>query len=109
MKSSPYKFEGKTFRYDFDRCVVEYIFKATEEDIADEQEWIEKYERPLLGIDEEGYIVASTVGLRKENWTRKPVRDEYLSGWVDELGEEERCMEADFVKYEFPHYQKKEV
>lgn len=103
MRSKPYKLHGKLFRYDFDRSTVEYIAKASAEDLKDEAEWKEKYGRPLLGIGEDGYMVISTVGLAKENWKNKATRDEYLSEWAFDLDEEGSALAADFVKYELPH------
>lgn len=103
MKSNPYKFYGKLFRYDFDWSVVEYIAKATEEDIADEAKWKEKHGEPLLGIDNDGYMVISTVGFQKDNWKSKVTRDEYLSEWCCDLDGESSALAADFIKYEFPH------
>lgn len=102
MKSKPYKLHGKLFRYDFDLSVVEYIAKATDEDIADEEEWKEKYGKPLLGIDADGYMIISTVGLHKNNWKSKAARDEYLYQWCCELDEESSALASDFVKYELP-------
>lgn len=102
-KSSPYKLNGKLFRYDFNRSVVEYICKADEETIADEAEWKQKYGKPLYGIDADGYIVISSVGLRKENWTDKEARNEYLSGWCSDIDEESEALVDDFVKYELPY------
>ena len=106
MKSKPYKLNGKLFRYDFDECVVEYIYRASAEEIKDEQEWIEKHGRPLIGIDADGYSVVESVGLSKKNWKNKEVRDEYLSAWSCELDEEAAYLMDDFVKYELPYLQK---
>ena len=86
-KSRVYKFEGKLFRYNFDECIVEYIAKATQEELEDNKEWQKKYGRNLWDIDENGYMEIDGVGLRKENWIRKEVRDEYLSEWVAEMRE----------------------
>lgn len=103
MKSKPYKLNGKLFRYDFDRSVVEYIAKATAEDLADEAEWKAKYGRSLFNIDDDGYMVIDTVGLHVDNWKNKAARDEYLSGWCGDLDEESSALVADFVKYELPY------
>lgn len=96
MKSKPYKFGKRLFRYDFDECVVEYIYKASAEDIQEEKDWIAEHGRPLYHIDEQGYMVADEVGLRAENWKKKSVRDEYLAQYCDELDEE-----AAWLRYEF--------
>lgn len=103
MKSKPYKMDGKLFRYDFDNAVVEYVYKADADTIAEEEEWKAAHDgRPLFGIDKDGYSVLDSAGLRRENWLNKEARDEYLSLWADELDEEYRCMRADFEKYELP-------
>ena len=58
------KVDGKRFRYNFDDCLVEYIYTDKE---TKETEVIE------------------SIGLRKENWTNKEIREEYLSEWAFEL------------------------
>ncbi len=80
--SRNYKRGNKTFRYDFENCIVEWIYK-----------------------DEEtgNWEVLEGVGLRAENWKNKSIRDEYLDMWIDEIEEETRCMIADFKKYELPY------
>ena len=103
MKSKPYKFQGKLFRYDFDHAMVEYICKAGAEEIADEKEWMETHNKPLYGIDADGYMELDAVGLRAENWKRKAVRDEYLSQYCFDLDEEAAWLAHDFEKYELPH------
>lgn len=103
MKSKPYKFHGKLFRYDFDHCIVEYIAKAGLEDVADNAEWMQTYKESLFDIDADGYMVISTVGLHKDNWKSETARDEYLSEWCCDLDKESSALVADFVKYEFPY------
>lgn len=107
-KSRPYKLNGKIFRYDYGNSVVEYIYKASAEDIKDEQEWIAEHGRPLIGIDADGYSVVETVGLSARNWRDKEVRDECLSGWADDLDEEGAYLAEQFMKYELPMMQKEE-
>ena len=103
MKSKPYKLDGRLFRYDYDRCVVEYIYKASAEDIKEEQEWIAEHGRPLLDIDADGYSVVDSVGLRKENWDNREARREYLGEWSAELDEEAKWETYYFEKYELPY------
>ena len=86
-KSAVYKFKGKLFRYNYDECLVEYVAKATKDELEDNKEWQKKYGKNLWDIDKDGYIEIEAAGLRKENWTRKEVRDEYLSEWVAEMAE----------------------
>lgn len=35
--SSPYKFQGKIFRYDFQNSMVQYLYKASAEEIEEER------------------------------------------------------------------------
>lgn len=103
MKSKPYKFDGKLFRYDFDAGLVEYIGKADDDMLRDNEEWQAKHGRNLWDVDAEGYMVFDYIGLRKENWKNKAVRDEYLSEWCFELDEEASVMVDNFVKHELPY------
>ena len=101
MKSRPFRFQNKLFRYDFDSATLEYIVKATKEDIADEEETFRKLGRHLCEIVD-GYMILDTVGLRRENWNNKAARNEYLFQWCADLDEEMACMVHDFEKYELP-------
>lgn len=103
MKSAPYKMDGKLFRYDFGDSTVEYITKATADEIKLESDWAEKHDgERLVGIGKDGYIILDTVGLRRENWANKEVRDEYLRGWSDDLDAEMSQLASDFVEFELP-------
>lgn len=102
MQSKPYKLNGKTFRYDFDHCMVAYITKADPEMLKDNEEWQEKYGCNLWDIDKDGYIELMSVGLARKNWTRKAVRNEYLNEWIVEIEEEAEALCRDFEKYELP-------
>lgn len=103
MKSKPYRFQKKLFRYDYEYGVVEYIAKADAEMIADDEEWKKTHNgRGLYDIDQDGYMVLDSVGLRRENWKNKAVRDEYLFGWCIDLDEEAAAIARDFEKYELP-------
>ena len=99
MKSRAYKLNGKTFRYDYEAGQVEYIYKASREQIKEEQEWIRDHGYPLYEIDEHGYSVVETVGLRAENWKNKAARDEYLYGWCFELDEEAAYLADQYLRY----------
>ena len=103
MKSNPIKVGGKLFRYDFDSSTVEYIDKATAEDIEFERELKEKYGNCGYNIDESGYMVLATVGLGVENWKNAEARKEYLTDWSDEWDEETRRLLDDFIKNELPY------
>ncbi|MCI9505765.1 MAG: hypothetical protein HFF62_04130 [Oscillospiraceae bacterium] len=105
-KSAIYEQGGKLFRYDFDNCVVEYVYKATDEDVQDEAEWLRDHDRPLYGIDDDGYMTLDSVGLSPENWKNKGLRREYLAQWIDDLDEEAQALARDFEKYELPYMMK---
>lgn len=83
--SGIYKRNGKCFKYDFEHSIVEYVCKASKEELADNEEWQKKFGKDLWDIDEAGYIVIDSAGLRAENWKNKEVRDEYLDEWLFEL------------------------
>lgn len=100
MQSKPYKLGKRTFRYDYDSCIVELISKASDEDLQMEADWKAKYKSSLFDIDDMGYMVLNGVGLRKENWDNKSIRDEYLSEWNSELDEEDAYLLAE-AKAEF--------
>lgn len=68
------KKDGKQFRYNYKDNVVEYIGE----------------------IDGEIEILDS-VGLSKENWDNKEVRDEYLDQYIMDLNEEESYMTKDLM------------
>ena len=103
-KSRVYKVEEKLFRYDYDNCIVEWVTKASKEELKDNAEWLEKYGKPLFDIDEHGYITNDGIGLRLENWKNKEVREEYLAEWANELNYEAECLVNDFIKYELKYY-----
>lgn len=105
-KSVVYELYGKLFRYDFDNCVVEYVHKATEEDMREEAEWLRDHDRPLYGIDADGYMTLDSVGLRLENWEHEGFRREYLSQWCADLDEEAQALASNFEKYELPYMMK---
>ena len=85
MMSEIYKRNGKMFRYDYDSAIVEYLAKADEDDPP---EWVK-----------DGYITLEGVGLRKENWDNKRIRDEYLDEWSEELDYEANCLLEDFLRF----------
>lgn len=93
--SKPYKRGKRLFRYDFERHIVEYVYKATEKERAENDEWRKTHRSFLYDIDEQGMIVLGSVGLMIENWKDKEARDEYLDGWNFELDEEESYMVRD--------------
>lgn len=100
MKSRVYKIDGSYFRYDFDRCVVEHVYKADNEMLEDNKEWQAKYHKDLWEIDEGGYITMNVAGLLPEHWKDKETRTEYLEMWAAELNEEARYLAEDFIANE---------
>jgi len=107
-KSKVYEQDGKLFRYNYDDAVVEYVYKATEEDKAEEAEWLEKHGCSLHHIDSDGYAVITSIGLRRDNWDREELRLEYIAQWIADLDEELRALTADFERYELPILMKSE-
>ena len=105
MKSKIYKLDGKLFRYDFNKCQVEYVCKATPEEIQDEEEWAQKHPGDRLwNIDPDGYMTIDVIGLSPENWKDREARDAYLTGWVQDLDDEASYLMDQFVKFELPLY-----
>lgn len=94
--SGIYKKDGKVFRYDYEHSIVEYICKAGKQELEDNKEWQKKFGKKLWDIDEKGYMVIDSVGLRAENWKDKEVRDEYLGEWIFEMKAECEMM-AQFI------------
>lgn len=99
------KIGKKVFRYNAEKCLVEWVEKATPDMYADDKEWMEKYGRPMWGIDKDGYIVLDSVGLSRAHWENKEDRTMYLTEWCDDIDEEVSCLVDDFIKYELPAYQ----
>ena len=61
--------------YDEENALVIWVSKLSEEEIE-------------LGLFQEvipGWYEIDAVGLRKENWVNKGIRDEYLWGWCREM------------------------
>lgn len=85
--SGIYKKDGFSFRYDFQRAMVEYVQKADKSYLDDNAEWMAEFGKPLWDIDDSGYIVIDAVGLRPDNWKNKELRDDYLSEWIYEMRE----------------------
>lgn len=95
-----YKYNGKTFRYDFNRSVVEYVAKADAQMVADDNEWKATHNgRSLWDIDADGYIVLDAVGLSREHWKHKDERNEYLDEYAYELDYEAELLARDFERY----------
>ena len=84
-----YKYRGKEFAYDKDEALVILLFRDTDEEGED---------APWREMD--------AVGLSKDNWKNKDVRDEYLDTYINERDEEFAYMVDDFVENELPNLQK---
>lgn len=94
------KIGKKEFRYNRDHAIVEYVCKATPDMYADDAEWMEKFNRPLWGIDKDGYVVLDSAGLSREHWDDKESRIEYLTSWGYDIDSETNYLVEEFVKYE---------
>ncbi len=101
-----HKVGDRQFRYNYERNVIEYIYKATKEDLEENREWREKHGRDLYEIDEKGYCIVDSVGLSLSSWKDKDSREYYLQQYAYDLEEEFRWEEELFVKYELPLYDK---
>ena len=88
-----FKYEEKTklFLYEEKTTTLYYVYKTTKEDIADNKEWIEKYNKPLFEIIGE-YTIIDNVGLSVANWKNKEVRDEYLFEYCMQLNDDLQYM-----------------
>ena len=89
----------KLFRYDREDCVVQWVSKATAEMRKDNEEWMEKWGRPLWDIGDDGYEVVDSIGLSRKNWDNVEARKEYLQMWNDELNEEAAYLAEEFKMY----------
>ena len=78
------KVGSRRFRFNYDRCVLEYVVKPSAEVLADNVEWREKYGHDLWEI-ENGYVVIDGIGLGRESWKENP---EY---WCEVYSEELDC------------------
>ena len=97
--SEPYKYGKKLFRYDYNERLVEWIHKPSEDELNDNKEWQEKYQKDLWEIVD-GYVVVDRVGLRMENWDNVESRKSYLQNWCDDI-EEETQIELSYFEEEF--------
>ena len=105
MKTQIYKRGKRTFRYNFDEAIVEYVAKATKDMLEDNKEWQAKRGENLWDIDEDGYMVLDSAGLSRANWKNKESRDYYLDEWNYDLDEELAYQTSLFEKYELPQLQ----
>lgn len=79
--SRNYTLQGKTFRYDYDNNIVEWIYKENG-----------KWE------------VIDGAGLRLENWKNKETRNEYLQEWIMDIEADAEYQMDWFIKHELPLY-----
>lgn len=90
----------RMFRYDAERCVVQFVSKATPDMYDDDREWMRKYGRPLWGIDADGYIVLDSAGLSREHWEDKEARIMYLTEWCWEIADYTESLVSDYMEHE---------
>lgn len=79
-----YKRNGKTFRYNFETQIVQYVVEPTDDGLKD---------------NEDGYCVLDSAGLKKSNWINKEARDTYLDNWSEEIDEEVAYLVREFMEY----------
>ena len=95
----PYKRGKRLFMYDEKNAIVNCVARMSAEEKTENEKWMESHNRPLFETDESGeYMILDGVGLRRENWKNKEVRDSYLDMWNDELDEEMAYMMDDLRK-----------
>ena len=95
-KYQVYKYEGKMFIYDKENALLSRLFKTSEEELEDRGFW---EDHGVTFIDYKGktYEALDWVGLSRENWKRKAVRDEYLAEYLMELEMENEMMMSDLA------------
>lgn len=93
------KIGDRMFRYNAEKCLVEWVSKATPDMYADDKEWMEKYGHPMWGI-KDGYVVLDSAGLSREHWENVDDRIQYLTEWNAEIGAEVDYLVSDFVQNE---------
>jgi len=102
--SELYAYGNKFFRYNYTDALVTMLSKASEEEIAEEQEWKENHNGKglfdLLEIDGTYYYKWESVGLSKEHWDDEECRKEYLSQYVNDVEEECSYLAEEFIEYE---------
>jgi hypothetical protein len=95
MTKTAYRFiyneKAKLFLYEEKTATLYYVSRTTKEEIADNKEWEEKYNKPLFDTIGE-YTVIDNIGLRVENWKNKDVRNEYLYEYCTQLDDDLQYM-----------------
>ena len=90
----------RMFRYNADKCIVEWVEKASADMYEDDARWIAEHGRPLWGIDKDGYIVLDSAGLSREHWDDEDARTMYLTEWNYEISDEVDYLVDEFVRNE---------
>lgn len=98
--TEPYEFGGAYFRYNVTDTLVRHLYKASDEEVKNNDAWKAKYGKQLYHIDEYGFICIQSVGLSREHWFNQEVRDEYLAGYLAEYQVESEHLAA-MAAYEF--------
>ena len=91
--SKIYKVGDKSFRYNYDEAVLEYIHKLDKKTLAemkkDNEEWMEKFGHPLWNEDDfKGKV--DSIGCWREDWDEDPVG--CCERYADRLDEEMHWM-----------------
>jgi hypothetical protein len=92
--SKKYKVGDKTFRYDYENSVLEYVGKVFPEMIEDNKEWREKYGHDMWTI-RDGMSVIDEIGLSRDNWEESP--EYWCEAYASELHTEVMFAAADLL------------
>lgn len=77
------QYDEYKFRYDLITEIVEWVEKADEDEIEENNYWKEKHNgHGLFDIDESGMMIINSTVMEKEIWEDVSQREDFLSDWV---------------------------
>lgn len=99
--SKIYKAGTRNFRYNYRRCMLEYVVKETAKRRKENEEWIKEFDEPMWDFVD-GVAVVDSIGLTLESWKEDP--EYWCHMYNGELSEELAYQTYLFEKYEMPYY-----
>lgn len=88
-----YKVGKRSFRFNYEHCVIEYIAKMDEQKLKENEEWLKEFGEPMWETDETGrYTILDSIGCFLEDWKESPKG--MCEMWSDQIEEEMRCLMA---------------